>query len=120
MSEVAGGGGGGKKSIITIYSANTVGIAVKRMPLAHTKRGSQKGGSRGRGGGGGIKDSIITNYLANIDGRAVKRKPLANRKEVLSKPFWGIGTPGWGVPRRDATLSPRSHTAAATPESPRS
>ena len=53
MSEVGGGGGGGgENSIITIYSANIDGIAVKRMPLANTKRGSQK---RVRRGGGGHK-----------------------------------------------------------------
>ena len=88
MSEVAGRGGGGhKKGIITNYSANMDGIAVKRMPLAHTKRGSQKGGRRG---GGGIKNSIITNYSANIDGTAVKRKPLANRKRDSQKGGRGI------------------------------
>ena len=47
MSEV--GGGDTKNRIITIYSANMDGIAVKRMTLANTKRGSQKVGRRGGG-----------------------------------------------------------------------
>ena len=43
------GGGGAQNSIITIYSANMDEIVVKQMPLAYTKRGSQKGGRRGEG-----------------------------------------------------------------------
>ena len=41
-------GEGIKKSIITNYSANIDGIAVKRKPLTNIKRVSQKDG---RGGG---------------------------------------------------------------------
>ena len=40
-----------KNSIITNYSANIDGIAVKRKPLANTKRGSQKGGGGKRANG---------------------------------------------------------------------
>ena len=37
-------------------------MAVKRKPLANTKRDSQKGRKGGGGGGGGTKNSIITDY----------------------------------------------------------
>ena len=83
------GGRHTKNIIITIYSTNMDGVAVKRKPLANTKRGAKKAaGGRGRAqkiGGGAQK---ITNYSANIDGIMVKRMPLANTKRH--------GPSGWG------------------------
>ena len=78
-----GGGGGIKNSIITNYSANIDGIAVKRKPVANTTRGAKKArGGRWRAQkiGGAQK---ITNYVASIYGIAVVRKAFANTKGIL-------------------------------------